>query len=284
MAKTAIMKVWDVELGLAIHIVAPNGKYIVIDLGSRNDVNPLKSLWGKNVGYMIITHPHYDHFSDIKNINYGKPEVLWRVRDYSREELLLGVRESEKKDFEKYCDFCDSYYGEVLPNEDPTTAIPFDGLTVNVFSTSLCNKANKNNFSAIVVLKLGNAKIVVCGDNEIESFERLMVMGSFKNAVENACVLVAAHHGRETGYYDKFVELVKPYLTIISDTTKGDTSVTDKYANKTTGYSVYNNNTNMMEKRKCLTTRNDGNIMVEFGEIDDIRYCGTLSTSIHCRF
>ena len=34
MAKTAIMKVWNVELGLAVHIKAPNGKYVVIDLGS----------------------------------------------------------------------------------------------------------------------------------------------------------------------------------------------------------------------------------------------------------
>jgi len=30
MAKQAVMKVWDVQLGLAIHIKAPNGKYLVI--------------------------------------------------------------------------------------------------------------------------------------------------------------------------------------------------------------------------------------------------------------
>lgn len=31
MTRLATMQVWNVELGLAIHIKAPNGKYIVID-------------------------------------------------------------------------------------------------------------------------------------------------------------------------------------------------------------------------------------------------------------
>lgn len=284
MAKTAIMKVWNVEQGLAIHIVAPNGKYIVIDLGSKSDVSPLQSLWFKSVGYMVITHPHHDHFSDIQNINYGYPKVLWRVKDYSRDELMEGVRQSEKSDFEKYCDFSESFTRNLSTEELPSSGNPFDGLTAEVFSTSLCDKENKNNFSAIVVIKLGNAKIIVCGDNESASFDILMNRDNFKKAVKNAYVLVAPHHGRENGYYEEFVDLVNPFLTIISDTIKGATSVTEKYTNKSKGYPVYNNLNGLKESRKCLTTRKDGNIMVEFGETDDINYSGTLSVSINCKF
>ena len=284
MAKTAIMKVWNVELGLAIHIVAPNGKYIVVDLGSKSGVSPLRSLQYKSVGYMVITHPHYDHFSDIQNIDYGYPQVLWRVTDYSRKELIESAREEEKNDFVKYCDFTESFTGTLTEEEKPSSGNPFDGLSARVFSTSLCDKSNKNNFSAIVVFQLGNAKIVVCGDNEKASFDKLMAKDSFKEAVKNAYVLVAAHHGRESGYYEEFVSLVNPYLTIISDTSKGDTSVTEKYDNKTQGYPIYNNSNRKKETRKCLTTRNDGNIMIEFGETDDSRYGGTLSASINCSF
>jgi len=284
MAKTAVMKVWDVELGLAIHIAAPNGKYIVIDLGSKAGVSPLRSLLLKTVGYMVITHPHHDHFSDIQNINYGYPQVLWRVKDFSREELVASAREGEKDDFVKYCDFTESFTGVLTEDEKPSSGNPFDGLSARVFSTSLCDKSNKNNFSAIVVLQLGNAKIVVCGDNEKSSFEKLMARDSFKEAVKNAYVLVAAHHGRESGYYDDFVTLVNPYLTVISDTSEGETSVTDKYDKKTEGYPVYNNSNMKKETRKCLTTRKDGNIMIEFGETDDERYSGTLSASTHCSF
>jgi competence protein ComEC len=284
MAKTAVMKVWDVELGLAVHIAAPNGKYIVIDLGSKAGVSPLRSLLLKTVGYMVITHPHHDHFSDIQNINYGYPQVLWRVKDFSREELVASAREGEKDDFVKYCDFTESFTGALTEDEKPSSGNPFDGLSARVFSASLRDKSNKNNFSAIVVLQLGNAKIVVCGDNEKASFEKLMARESFKEAVKNAYVLVAAHHGRESGYYDDFVTLVNPYLTVISDTLEGETSVTDKYDNKTKGYPVYNNSNMKKETRKCLTTRKDGNIMIEFGETDDSRYGGTLSASINCTF
>lgn len=281
MAKTAEMKVWDVELGLAVHIQAPNNKYIVIDLGSKDGVSPLQKLVFKRVGYMVITHPHHDHFSDIQNINWAKPDVLWRVKAYSRDELMEGVQEKDKSDFEKYCDFCDSYSGTLSEEETPSSGTPFDGLTAEVFQTSCCDKSNKNNFSGIVVLKLGNAKIVVCGDNEKASFEVLMQRASFKEAVANAYVLVAPHHGRESGFHEDFVNMVNPYITIISDTTKGSTSVTEKYETRTKGYSIYNNSSRSNEDRKCLTTRKDGNISVKFGEIDDPKYSGYLHIESH---
>ena len=269
MARIALMKIWNVELGLAIHVKAPNGRYIVIDLGSTNDVFPLQSLKGKDVGYMIITHPHLDHFSDIDNIIHAKPDVLWRCHDYSKNELLTGTRECDKDTITKYCNFVESYNGMLSIEKDPSTKTPFDGLTANVYSTSDCDKSNKNNFSAIIVLKLGNAKIVVCGDNEKASFEKLMQNEDFKDSVQNAWILVAAHHGRESGYYEDFVSLVNPYLTIISDTNNVETSVSSKYSAKSKGYEVYNASSNKKEKRFCLTTRTDGNIEIEFGEGDN---------------
>lgn len=282
MAKTALMKVWNVELGLAVHIKAPNGKYIVIDLGSRDGVSPTRSLWNKNVGYMVITHPHHDHFSDIDNASvFARPDVLWRVKAYSRDELMADVRENERENFRKYCDFCDSYCGTLTSEKDPTTSSPFDGLTAQVFSTNSCDKSNKNNFSAIVVLKLGNAKVVVCGDNEEESFKVLMKDQSFIEAVRDSYVLVTAHHGRESGFYEDFVSLIKPYLTIISDTAKGTTSATDKYEKYTKGWNVYNVSSEQYQSRKCLTTRNDGNISIMFGESDDPEYSGYLQAKIH---
>lgn len=276
MARTASMKIWNVELGLAVHIKAPNGKYIVIDLGSTNSTSPLKSLSGKEVGYMIITHPHLDHFSDIENINYAKPQILSRCKDYTRSELLEGIRECDRDKIIQYCNFSESYSSPVPPYMDPRTEAPFDGLTTEVFSTSACDKSNKNNFSSIIVLKLGNAKVVVCGDNEKESFENLMKQTDFKEAVKNAWVLVAPHHGRESGYYEEFVDLVKPDMTIISDKSGVDTSASQKYTNKSKGYKINNKLTGEKEDRYCLTTRKDGNIEVIFGETDSLGYIGTL--------
>ncbi len=281
MAKTALMKIWNVELGLAVHIKAPNGRYIVIDLGSTSKISPLKSLKWNDVGYMVITHPHLDHFSDIDNIDFAKPDVLWRSKVYSRNELLDGARESDKCKIEKYCDFVESYTGDLTTEKDPENGTPFDGLTAEIFSTNTCDKSNKNNHSAVVVLKLGNAKIVVCGDNEKASLKSLMYRQDFIDAIKDSWVLIAPHHGRDSGYLDEFIDLVSPDITIISDTSKVTTTASSKYSVKSKGCRVYNTLTRKYEVRKCLTTRQDGNIEVTFGETDSEGYIGTLCVETH---
>lgn len=281
MAKTAVMKIWNVDLGLAVHIKAPNGKYVVIDLGSTEKVSPLKDLYGKDVGYMIITHPHLDHFSDIENIGYIHPPVLSHCRDYSYAELIKDARLCDKDKITRYCNFVNSYTMPVPAQLDPRTPTPFNGLTIDVYSASGCDKSNRNNYSSIVVLKLGGVKIVVCGDNERESFDKLMNQTDFREAVRNAWVLVASHHGRESGYHEDFVNLVNPYITVISDTNKGETSAVSKYYLKSKGYKVNNKLTGEKEDRYCLTTRKDGNIEVIFEETDSFGYIGTLQINTH---
>lgn len=268
MTKNAIMTVWDVELGLAIHIKAPNDKYIVIDLGSKPDFSPLNLLNGNKVGYLVITHPHLDHISDISNINLAKPAVLHRCHAYSRDELLADVRECDRETFIQYCDFVESYTVPIPEWESPQSGIPFDGLTAKVFSTDVCDKKNKNNFSSIVVLEYYKKKIVVCGDNETESLQELMKDNQFRQKVSRADILVAPHHGRESAYFQAFVELVAPKLTIISDSAKSQTSAIDKYTRASTGLAVSNYSNSEIKLRYCLTTRNDGNIQICFGQDD----------------
>lgn len=276
MAKQATMTVWDVQLGLAIHIKAPNGKYIVIDLGTgtyeSGNSSPLRKRMYDNIAYMIITHPHLDHISDILNFDINSPKILQRAKSLTNEEVMRGVRDCDKAKFKKYCDINDRYNSPVRYDDENNTENPdnYGGLEIQTFSTLVCDHSNFNNFSIITVFKLSGIKVVVCGDNEKDSFDVLMRRSDFKDAVRNADVLVAPHHGRESAYHSDFVSLVNPRITIISDTTKSDASAVDKYTQKSRGWKVRG------EERKCLTTRNDGNITVEFGESDDPNYYGTL--------
>lgn len=276
MAKQATMTVWDVQLGLAIHIKAPNGKYIVIDLGTgtyeSGNSSPLRKRMFDNIAYMIITHPHLDHISDILNFDINSPKILQRAKSLTNEEVMEGVRYCDKAKFEKYCDINDRYNSPVRYDDENNTENPdnYGGLEIQTFSTSACDHSNFNNFSIITIFKFSGIKVVVCGDNEKDSFDVLMRRSDFKDAVRNADLLVAPHHGRESAYHSEFVSLVNPRITIISDTTKSDASAVDKYTQKSRGWKVRG------EERKCLTTRNDGNITVEFGESDDPNYYGTL--------
>ena len=273
MAKLATMTVWDVQLGLAIHVKAPNGKYIVIDLGTGTyNPSPLRKRMWDNIAYMIITHPHLDHISDILNFDINVPKILCRPPLLTNEEVMEGVRQCDRAKFEKYCQINDRYNSPVKYDDENYTGNPnnYGGLEIQTFSTSLCDHSNFNNFSMITVFQFSGIKVVVCGDNEKDSFDKLMKESDFKNAVRSADVLVAPHHGRESAYHSEFVSLVNPRITIISDTTKSDASAVDKYTQRSRGWTVRG------EERKCLTTRNDGNITVEFGECDDPKYCGTL--------
>lgn len=278
------MKVWDVQLGLAIHVKAPNGKYLVIDMGTGNwecgNTSPLSMLRDKVIHYMIITHPHLDHIDDILQFDDNAPTVLWRAKAIANDEVMNGVRDCDKPKFKKYCEINNRYSRTISSNEDPSTEEPFDGMTVVKYNTELCDKSNFNNLSPVTIVRLDKIKIVICGDNETASFEKLMKQTGFEDDVKDADILVTAHHGRETGYYKVFVDKVNPRLSIISDSAKSQTTAQDKYTKASRGWDVHNRNTGQDENRKCLTTRSDGNIEILFGESSTSNN-GVLSVSIH---
>ena len=264
MERFATMRVWNVDLGLAVHVEAPNNRYMVIDMGSSKSVHPMRRLMLRHVDYMVITHPHQDHFSDIESI-FKNPKVLWHTNAYTKEELLA---QSDSPLMKKYIALCEGYGDEIQPQNNPANGILFRGMEVKTFWATKCDKSTINNASAVVVARLGTAKVVICGDNQKESLEELMLDPEFVVAIQNAQVLVAPHHGRETGYVEEFVKIVNPRLTIISDTIKSESSAVDKYSEHSEGYIVVNSKTGEKEQRECLTTRKDGNIEVRFGYND----------------
>lgn len=276
MARQATMTVWDVQLGLAIHVKAPNGKYIVIDLGTgtyeSGNSSPILKRRYDNIAYMILTHPHLDHISDILNFDINQPKILQRPKSLTNAEVMYDVRDCDKDKFKKYCEINDRYNSPVRDDDEnnPDNSNNYSDLDIQTFSTSACDHSNFNNFSIITVFMLSGIKVVVCGDNEKESLDILMSRDDFQDAVKNADVLVAPHHGRESAYHSDFVSLVNPRITIISDTSKSDASASDKYTSISRGWLV--NGT----ERYCLTTRNDGNIEVTFGETDDPNYYNVL--------
>lgn len=281
MARIATMTIWNVQLGLAIHVKAPNGKYIIIDLGTgtqeSGNESPLKKRKYDNITYMVITHPHLDHIDDILQFDDNSPNILHRAKSITNSEVMKNVRNCDKEKFEKYCEINDRYNSPVQSDDEnnPNNPDNYDGLEIKVFSTSTCDISNFNNFSSVIVFTLSQVKVVVCGDNEKESLDVLMNQDDFKTAIKNADVLVAPHHGRESAYHTDFVSLVNPRITVISDTNKSESSASEKYTQISRGYNVYDSK-GETTKRYCLTTRKDGNIKVVFGESDDPKYYGLL--------
>jgi len=268
------MVFWDVQHGHATYIKSPNNRHIVIDLGtgdysSNNEAfSPLRHLkykYGVNqLDYVIITHPHLDHISDILNFDDLRPKVLLCPR-LTDQEIMESVRAGDEKKFKKYCEISNHYNSPVLGSpDDPNNPNNYGGMKFKTFSAVGCSHDNFNNQSIITVIEYENIKVVIPGDNEDCSFAELMQSASFKSAIKDADILLAPHHGRESGYNNDFVSLVNPRLTIVSDGRYCDTNANNRYSGKSRGWRVYKKN-RTSSMRYCLTTNSDGEVYVEFG-------------------
>jgi beta-lactamase superfamily II metal-dependent hydrolase len=275
---------WDVQHGHSSYIKTPNSRHIVVDLGTGDysgknlEFSPLRHLrynYGvKQLDYVVITHPHLDHIDDILNFDLLDPKVLNRSKQLTNDEVMEGVREKDKAKFEKYCEI-NNRYSESLALDSPNRVSNPDnwgGLVIQTFTPTTCDHENFNNHSIVVVIEFAEMKVVIPGDNEKCSFDELMGRDSFKKAIENADILLAPHHGRESGFHIDFVNKVNPRLTIVSDGRFCETSANARYSAKSRGWTVHHRN-GSSETRKCLTTNSDGEVLVRFGyQSDNTRF------------
>lgn len=267
---------WDVQHGNACYIKSPNGRHIVIDLGTgdysgRNiSFSPLMHLW-KNyhinqLDYVVVTHPHRDHIDDILNLRHFNPNIFVRPIQLSNSEVMTGVQINDVPKFEEYCRL-NRIYNKSINEAGMSFDIKkyFGGMSVIHFCPSSCPHNNFNNHSILTVIEYATVKIVIPGDNEACSLNELMGSLTFLRTVMNADILLAPHHGRQSGFHVDFVKFVNPRLCIVSDGNICDTSANHRYSQISRGYPVFKKSTRQLINRKCLTTNSDGEVFISFG-------------------
>jgi competence protein ComEC len=65
----------------------------------------------------------------------------------------------------------------------------------------LTDSKNLNNCSIVTVLSYARSKIIIPGDNESSSWKALLKRNDLKTAIKDADILLAPHHGRESGWH-----------------------------------------------------------------------------------
>jgi hypothetical protein len=180
-----------------------------------------------------------------------------------KKEIMKSVKDSDKPFFEKYFAIVEKYNSPVGADNDPSKPDNFGGVKIETFAPSTNDVANINNNSVVTILSFAESKIIIPGDSEPSALLDLLGQPAFVNSIKNADILIAPHHGRDSGFCPELFEHFKPLLTIISDGRYTDTSATGKYCNVTNGFTV-NYRKGESEKRQCVTTRNDGYIVVDF--------------------
>lgn len=274
--------IWDVQHGSAAYLRTPSGKHIVVDLGAGNysesdeAFSPLMHLrdnYGiKQLDQVIITHPHTDHIDDIMNFDALSPRVLSRPNHLTEEAVRNANPGKDKQKLDKYFEIDKRYSQPVSSDEDPRQPENNGGVRIQIFMSPECGTSEINNHSIVSVIQYKGVKILLPGDNESGSWKMLLEKPEFVRAIANTNIFIASHHGRESGYCAELFQHFKPQLTIISDGPVQETSVTEKYSQHTTGFPVYSRNEGAYAnqiRRKCLTTRKDGTIIIT---VDDGGY------------
>lgn len=295
------VRIWDVAHGSAAYMRAGN-KDVILDCGASSEFSPLKWMSSSYYGltepdYLIISHPHKDHIADLdmfKELDLNNSDLIFQRPKKATElveENLEVARERDDEEFiedaEYYLNVLDEFstdpdiypsdptwagYGEAPSNIRADGGVTDRGVTIHNYSTGEIigndNYEKLNNLSRVTVVNSFGFTMVSMGDLLPSGIEEIKEDSGAMSAIEDAEVLIAPHHGRDSSYDSELVSHVNPDLVVFSDKSAENT-VSGKYGNLTNGKLVLDEQEDEMRFRKVVSTNNDGRIRIQANDDND---------------
>lgn len=267
MREVLTMICWDVQHGNAMFLKSPSGRVVLLDLGkgsysTKNErFSPVQHVIKRNklkkIDLLILTHPHRDHIEDINSLDNVKIERIVLPNHLLKKEIFTKkIRSIDRPIFERYWQFSNA---SEIPDK-----VHFGDVTFSFFCFKKAGRSRLNNHSVVSIVSYMGFRFVLMGDNESQSQRDLLQNSRFKRLAKKCDILLAAHHGRQDGFYQEMINLLAPGLVIVSDGRPKETSVRKKYAIASRGLEVKSKN-GIRRIRKVLSTNSDGVIRIEAG-------------------
>lgn len=265
------IEIFDVGHGQCAVITSPNGQRLMIDCGARWDEQtfwtPSLHHLQQTLGLLIVTNLDEDHLNDFDFViqHCTIPWIISSPTIGAREFALLkkdGMG-SGAKAFANWLArprVANALY-PLPPQPD------FGPVAVrwywNPYVPGYLDTTN--DLSVVVVVQYGPFKIVFTGDLEAAGWRNLLRNQSFLADIATVAVLVASHHGRESGCCTELFDVVRPEIVIISDDEHKYESqdTADWYRNRCRGIPYTQN---PFERRYVMTTRKDGSMRIDVGQ------------------
>jgi competence protein ComEC len=209
----------DVGQGEASLVKLPDKKVMLIDGGTydpdmgRRVVAPY--LWSKgikSVDYLVLSHPHPDHYGGLIYImdNFKVGEVWLNGR------MIPGSEVFFQKIQEKKIPYKILRRGDVL-EASASSAKDYKIFVFHPYDEFYADSprgefSNQNSASLVLKIDTGDASALFTGDIEVEAEENLMFLGRWLRSD----VIKVPHHGGRTSSSLEFLKSVNPQVAVAS--------------------------------------------------------------------
>lgn len=257
------LKIFDVEHGSCSLLTCDDNTRLMLDCGHNGTTGwrPGQYLRGQGVSHLdmlAVTNYDEDHVSGIidltENVGIG---WLWRNVGVETKHLKdIKAEDAMGVGIEHLCNLIENVF-----TGSGTNYPSFSGLTRTSFYHSYPTFEDENNLSMVVLLECHGKGVLFTGDLEYEGWIEMLKRTDFVEALRETRVLIAPHHGRESGCCEEAMKLMSSLnYVVISD--KGYMYDTQKtvpfYASYAKGGPFRGT------ERKVLTTRKDNRIGFSF--------------------
>ena len=200
----------DVGQADATLLRSPDGEFMLIDCGDSDSaeylIKYLEYIGVDSLEYLLITHPHEDH--------YGGAERV--IDSYPVENFIIGDGFEDTYPFDKYIDMLEENsfdeQTKIIQAEINDRFDFADCADFMIISPKQADYENLNESSLGLKLVFGNTSFLFTGDAE-KSSEKAMLSAGYDLRAD---VFQVGHHGSSTSNTRSFVEAVNPVYAVIS--------------------------------------------------------------------
>lgn len=207
-----------------------------------NPVEFYKNNFGiQDIFRYIQTHPDMDHLRGLVALRAAGIGItnFWDTKHTKTQDDFWQNDESEWEEYlkhrtgERTLTVLNLYRGHSgkFYNDHPEPGKEGDGLYLLAPTPELTAEANRtekwNNHSYVLLFIYKGVRIILGGDAESTVWDS--IVEEYGADVLSCHVLKASHHGRNSGYHQKAVELMSPEYTIVSVGKKPETDASNKY-------------------------------------------------------